>query len=313
MLTDLIRKALRLDGRDASAAEIERAIEVNRNRIVTASAELEQLRARRVDAMIEGDGSAAQSRKRISELRDEVVDLEAADERLHANLEAARFREAEQARRDRHAAAVARRDLTLKALRVRLPKHFREHLALLRLIEECRAEVDAVNADVPLGAPYIDDAEALARDLVSVPEELLSEERETVWVRTDVFPNQPIDPNRVRNFRDLGGGRGEFVEATSRVGGQSYSVQTDQTVPCLGSVRVKRLIRPTDMGEIGPRLRAVPMPGLRWFDPAYAPPPWPSASPADVIDALDRAEASVSAPDREAPRVRVVETNEARS
>lgn len=309
-LPEILRRALRLDGRDVTAADIERAIEANRNRIATASAELEQLHARRVDAMIEGDGSAAQSRKRIAELREEVTDLEAADERLHDNLATARLREAEQARRDRHAAALVQRDATLKTLRARLPKHIREHLALLRLIEECRAAVEAVNADIPVGASYIDDPEALLRDLAGMPEELLSEERETVWVRTDVFPHQPIDPERVRDFRDLGGGRGEFTEATSRVGGDSFPVKTDQVVQCVGSVRIKRKVRPADMGEVGPRLRAVSMPGLRWCDPGYAAPRWPNASPADVIDALDRAEALFATPDRAAPPIRTSETSE---
>jgi hypothetical protein len=163
---------------------------------------------------------------------------------------------------------------------------------------------------MPIGAPHIEDAEALLRDLEGIPDELVSEERETVWVRTDVFPNQPIDPNRVRNFRDLGGGRGEFTEATSRVGGESFPVKTDQAVHCIGSVRIKRRIRPADTGEIGPRLRGVSMPGLRWCDPGYSTPPWPNASPADVLDAIDRAEVPVPAHDRTAPPVRVIETSE---
>lgn len=309
-LPELLRKALRLDGRDATAADIERAIEANRSRIATATTELEQLHARRVDALIEGDGSAVQSRKRIADLREEIADLEAADERLQANLETARFREAEQARRDRHAAALAQRDATLKALRARLPKHIREHFALLRMIEACRAEVEAVNADMPIGAAYLDDPEALLRDLAGVPEELVSEERETLWFRTDVYPHQAIDPDRVRNFRDLGGGRGEFTETTNRVGGEIFPAKTDQVVRCVGSVRIKRKVRPADMGEIGPRLRAVSMPGLRWCDPAYTAPRWPNASPADVIDALDRAEAPVTTPDRAAPPVRTSETTE---
>ncbi len=309
-LPDIFRKALRLDGRDASAADIERAIEANRNHITTATIELKQLHARRVDALIEGDGSAARSRKRIAELREEVMDLEAADERLRANLETVRFRETEQARRDRHAAALAQRDATLKVLRARMPKHIREHFALLRMIEECRAEVDAANADAPAGAAYIADPEELLRDLAGAAEELLSEERETIWVRTDIFPHPPIDPDRVRNFRDLGGGLGEFTEATNRVGGQSYRVQTDQIIPCLGSVRVKRRIRSADLGEIGPRLRKLRMPGLRWNEPGYEPPPWHNPSPSDVLEALDRAEVSVSAPDRRSPPVRVVETSE---
>lgn len=309
-LTDLLRKALRLDGRDVTAADIERAIEANRSRITTASAELEQLRARRVDALIEGDGSAAQGRRRIAELREEIADLEAADERLHANLATARLREAEQARRDRHAAALLQRDATLKALRARLPKHIREHLALLRLIEECRAEVEAVNADMPIGAAYLDDPEALLRDLAGVPEELVSEERETLWFRTDTYPHQAVDPDRVRSFRDLGGGRGEFTETTNRVGGESFPVKTDQVVRCVGSVRIKRKVRPADTGEIGPRLRKIAMPGLRWNEPGYEPPRWPNASPADVIDALDRAEAQVATPDRAAPPIRTSETSE---
>ena len=140
---------------------------------------------------------------------------------------------------------------------------------------------------------------------------MISEEREVVWVRTDLFPHERIDPKRVKDFRDLGGGRGQFVEASNRVRGQSYSVKTDQVVECLGSVHVRRTIRSLDFGESGARLRAVAMPGLRWNDHGYVPPRWHSASPSDVLDAVTRADVAIAEPLRQPPAVKVVPSVEA--
>jgi hypothetical protein len=306
-----LRKILRSSGGEPSASEIERGITQLDDRVSKASRDRDDLSSRRVDALLESDQSAARLRKQISDLGEELTDLAAARERLVERLDKARLSEADRARRQRYDDALARRDQTLKALRARLPKHIREHLALIRLAEESRAECEAANADAPEGAACIEDAEAMLRDLIRIPEKLLSEEREIIWVRTDLFPHERIDPKKVRDFRDLSGGRGQFVEATNRVRGQSYRVKTDQVVECLGSVQVKRTIRSLDFGMSGARLRAVAMPGVRWNEEGYVPPRWPSASPNDVLDAVTRAEVATVEPSRQPLTVMVVPSVEA--
>lgn len=309
-MLDTIRKILRSSGAEPSASEIERAIVQIDERVAKAIRDRDDLVSRRVDALLESDESSARLRKQIAHLEDELADLSVARDRLFQNLEQAQQREAKEAKNARYDAAIARRDQTLKALRTRLPKHIREHYALIRLIEECRADVEPANADLPAGAAYIEDAEAMLRDLASIPEETISEAREIVWSRTDVYPAERIDPEKVRDFRDLGGGRGQFVERTQRVGGQTYTVATDQIVPCQGLVQVKRTVRSLDFGQRGERLRNVSMPGLRWHEPGYVPPGYPDASPSSVLRALAVAETQVPEPDRDEPTVYVIPSTE---
>jgi hypothetical protein len=307
----LLRSVFRSPDAATSSTDIVQALAEVDARISAKTEERVALSSRRIDVLIDDEAGAAKLRRRIADLTEEIADFSAAREQLVKRLEQARAAEAEQEARRRYAAAVERRDATLKVLRQRLPKHVREHLALIRLIEETRAEVEAANFDPPPGAAFIADAESLLRDRPGVPEEVINEVREVVWMRTDRYPAERIDVTKVRDFRDLGGGRGQFVELTAHVGGEVYRAKTDQPVDCIGFVEVKRTVRAAVQGHTALPLRKIAMPGLRSSDPGYELPNWNhNATPDEVLAAIERAEAPVIEAATAEREVRVVTTRE---
>lgn len=310
-MISLLRSVFRSADAATSSSEIEQAITELDARTIAKSHERDALSARRVDTLIDDEAGAVKLRRRIADLTEEIADFGAARAQLLNRLEQAHAAETEQETKRRYAAAVERRDATLKVLRQRLPKHIREHLALIRLIEETRAEVEAANFDTPPGAAFIADAERLLRDNPAVAEELLDEVREIVWMRTDRFPAERIDVTKVRDFRDLGGGRGQFIELTAHVGGEVYRAKTDQPVDCIGFVEVKRTVRAAVQGHTALPLRKIAMPGLRSSDPGYELPNWNhNATPDEVLAAIERAEAPVIEAATAEREVRVVTTRE---
>ncbi|MEZ2407314.1 hypothetical protein AB6806_10900 [Bosea sp. RCC_152_1] len=309
-MISLLKNVFRSAGASVPSSDVEQAIGEIDQRIAEKTQQHETLSARRLDVLIEDEVAAAKLRRQIADLGDEIADLAAARERVVRQLDQARSAEAATEARRRYAAAAERRDTTVKALRQRLPKHLKEHLALLRLIEETRAVVAAANAELPVDAAYIEDAEGLVRDRAPLPEEVLDEKPEIIW-RRSLYPHEKVEPAKVERFKDLGGGKGEFYESTKSVRGENYPVHTEQRVECTGYIEVTRTIRAAQPGESGARLRRLAMPGFRWCDPGYELPSWHhNPSPEDVLSFVAKAEAVSAEPQAEPRKVRTEQTRE---
>ncbi len=275
---------------DPSAAELQRELDKFDERFAKASVALAGAEAARGEAWREGEVAARKNREFIAQTAEELRDMEAARPMLVRRLEERRSAEADAHRLQRYRQAEAASARAKDALLDRLPKHIEEHFALIRLLEEARQQIELANANLPPDCDGIPDPETEIRDLAALPRQVLSEARKIVWSRTDVYPGKRIDPAKVKNFEDLGGGHGRFPEKTPH--------GLEVWVPCLGHVEVTQQVALFEQGERGSRLRDIPMPGLRYYEPGYAPLPWHSPTPESVLFAVTNAQEHRVIPDR---------------
>lgn len=110
-----------------------------------------------------GTAAVARARKEHDELSLAASRLEDAIERLADQLEVARAREAEAAKRKRYDEALTERDALVEDLKAIYPEAAATIAALLLRIEAADGKIAAVNTNLPDGAVWLEYPEQIAR------------------------------------------------------------------------------------------------------------------------------------------------------
>lgn len=232
-----------------SVAALEQ-LEVDAQKAVEAArAKLAELEQGRVAAVLGGDQARLEHRERARTAEDDLKDAEVALAAIMKRLEQAREEAQEAERKQRYTEAQAKRDDAVQALRTNYPRLAAELADLLRQIAEADALVERANAALPNGAAPLPEVENV-RDKAYTPEKIVGERTLVRWC----FPGATSPLPESAKIRDDGNGRGMLI----RSGGFDAEVHLQ---PFL-----EQKFRRAHVGEMGPRLRTMTLPGLHVTD-----------------------------------------------
>lgn len=223
-----------------------------------AKAKLSALAASRVEAVLGGDDARAAHRAAIQIGRDDEEDAQAALLAVQARLAQERDVAAQAARVAAYDAARDKRNAAAEVIRERYPQLAAGLVDLLRLAAEANAATEAANADLPSGARPLDDAESAVRDALSVPRELVSKRRVSLWCTAG--SKLPVEDQK--GIIDDGEGRGRKTFPATGARGTTTSHYDKHEF-------IEQRWREGRPAAFGPRLAALDLPGLVAGEPDF--------------------------------------------
>lgn len=240
-----------------TAAQIAGLVSKADAEVEAAEAEMKAVAARLPDAVLSGEAGVAAHREAARVASERLTYARQARDVLTDKLAAAEAAEAEAGRRSRYDTAVAAQKAAVAELLASYPAAIETLRRLQVAVASADALAEAVNADLPAGAPRLLETECV-RDAQAVPESILSEEFADHWFTTE--GNTPVAAERITRRE----GRRGYMYAESAFGARP--------IPC-ELRRVRKVTRqPWTPPVYGARLADLELPDLK-AEPGAAPKP----------------------------------------